>query len=274
MALDNGHVFPLSSENKEKIIFFTPTLKGVYGGLDELARALASDFQIYGLQMMGLFEKETPLKTMEEIAEQNIKWMKTIQPNGPYIFAGHSYGGYLVYEMAKRLAKDGEEIGLPVIIDTIPHFPDFSKMSKESMFMVTKEMFENWNMLEKLFPDWMEKLKAKLLYLPLEQYPLYAEKVLKNLFRVLDENIEFVIRLISLETNNLLMRYEINEKINAEAIVIAASERPYDRILEWSNYLQSPSYFVIQGDHGSIVGEQGANEIARIIKEYKITIKD
>ena len=117
----------------------------------------------------------------------------------------------------------------------------------------------------------MEKLKVELSDIPLEEYSSYLEKALKNLFPILDENIEFVIRLISLEANNFLMRYEINEKINSEAIVIAASECPYDDILRWSNYFQSPSYFVVQGDHGSIVNEQGAIEIARIINEYRIT---
>ena len=208
---------------------------------------------------------------MEEIAAQNIKWMKTIQPNGPYIFAGHSYAGYIVYEMAKQIARDGEETCLPVIIDVTPDYPDLSQANKEPLFMVTKEIFENYNMIEKLFPDWMEKLKVELSDIPLEEYSSYLEKALKNLFPVLDENIEFVIRLISLEANNFLMRYEINEKINSEAIVIAASESPYDDILGWSNYFQSPSYFVVQGDHGSIVNEQGAIEIARIINEYRIT---
>ena len=271
MTLENGHIFPLTSAQKDKVIFFAPSIKGICAGIEEVAQALSGDFQVYGLQMMGLFEKEIPFKTMEEIAAQNIKWMKTIQPNGLYIFAGHSYAGYIVYEMAKQIARDGEETCLPVIIDVTPDYPDLSQANKEPLFMVTKEIFENYNMIEKLFPDWMEKLKVELSDIPLEEYSSYLEKALKNLFPVLDENIEFVIRLISLEANNFLMRYEINEKINSEAIVIAASESPYDDILGWSNYFQSPSYFVVQGDHGSIVNEQGAIEIARIINEYRIT---
>jgi amino acid adenylation domain-containing protein len=271
MSVENGHILELSSTSKGKTIFFAPTIKGLCVGIEELARELASDFQIYGLQMIGLFENEIPLKTIEEIAAQNIKWMKTIQPNGPYIVVGYSYAGYIAYEMAKQIAKGGEEVALPVIIDTDPDYPDFSKRMEKPLYFFTKEIAENYKMIEKLFPDWSEKLLQELLDIPLEERPSHIKKALQNLFPTRDENIEFVIRLISLETNIYLMKYEVKEKINTAGIIFMASECNEKSVLKWSNYIQSPTFFTIQGDHGNIKDDQGAIEIARIIKEYKIT---
>lgn len=268
MSLHTDHVFPLTPGNKGKIVFFLPGLKGIYGGLDDLAQALASDFQIYGLHMMGLFENELPFKTMEEVAAQNIKWMKTIQPHGPYSFVGHSHAGYYVYEIARQLAGAGEEIDLAMIIDVTPRYPKFSEININNIFLVTKEMLENYNMIGKILPDWTEKLTMALKGIPMEEVPLTFEKALKQLFPELNENMEFVIRAMTLQTTNVLMKYDLKEKVNAEGIVVAGSASPYEDVVGWSNYFERSSFFVIEGDHETIVEGQGAIELARIIKEH------
>ncbi|MEZ2338447.1 thioesterase domain-containing protein, partial [Mucilaginibacter sp. RCC_168] len=268
MPLESDHIVQVSSGKKGKIIFFVSGITGIYGGLDDLAQELSRDFQIYGLQMIGLFEKESPLKTIEEIAAQNIKWMKTIQPNGPYCFLGHSYAGYIVYEMAKQLAKSGEEIDLPLILDTSPNMLNHSENSKENFILFTGAMFENYNLFEKVYPDWTQKLKEELLDIATEKTPAYLEKILKNLFPKVDENINFVIRVVTLQANNNLIRYEIKEKINIEGIIISASESPHVEISEWSKYFERYSIFTIQGTHGSIVKGANAIEITRLIKEH------
>jgi len=272
MSLENGHLLPLNATKNGKIIFFVPAVKGISSGLEELARELANDFQVYGLQMMGLFENEIPFETMAEIAAQNIKWIKTIQPHGPYFIAGHSYGGYVAYEMARQFAKDGEEIGLPVIIDTSPYYPDLSTVGGDSIFLLTKEIFENYKSIEKLFPGWMENLKQGLKGISLVDYPSYIGKALKDLFPKPDENIDFVLRLISLQVSNFLLKYEVTEKINAEGLIIAASESRCDEISGWSDYFRSSSFSIIQGSHGTIINDQGAIEMARIISEYIIKV--
>jgi thioesterase domain-containing protein len=261
-------VFQISPGNEEKIIFFISGITGICGGLEELAEALAGDFKIYGLNMIGLYENEIPLKSIEEIAAQNIKWMKAIQPNGPYRFVGHSYAGYIVYEMAKQLAKDEKEIDLSLIIDTSPQSHNKSKNSKEDFVLFTKEMTENYHMIEKLYPDWVQKLKSEISDITIEETPSYVEKILKKLFPILDENIEFAIRVVTLQANNHLIRYEVKEKINVEGMIIIASDSIYDEISAWSKYFKRVSLFVMQGTHGSIVEGANAIEIARLIKEH------
>jgi thioesterase domain-containing protein len=266
MSLDNDHVFQMSSGDENPIIFFVSGITGICGGLEELSRALSANFQVYGLHMIGLFENEIPLRTIEEIASQNIKWMKSIQPNGPYYFLGHSYAGYIVYEMARQLAENGDKIALPIIIDTNPNFIVKSKNSKEDFILFTKEMFENYHMIEKFHPNWIQKLKNEILNITIEETPSYIENAFRNLFPVLDENIKFVIRAVTLQANNHLIEYKLRQKIDTDSMILIASNSDYNEISGWSKYFQDSYISVLPGTHGSIVESENANEIARLIK--------
>ncbi len=84
----------------------------------ELARHLGSDQPCYGLQPRGLDGDSSPHQTVEEIATYYIETMRTVQPQGPYRIGGHSFGGWVAYEMAQQLRKQGEEVALLAILDT------------------------------------------------------------------------------------------------------------------------------------------------------------
>jgi thioesterase domain-containing protein len=43
--------------------------------------------------------------------------MKKVQPNGPYNLIGYSFGGYIAYEMARRLEQLGEQVNLLGMLD-------------------------------------------------------------------------------------------------------------------------------------------------------------
>jgi thioesterase domain-containing protein len=42
-----------------------------------------------------------------------------VQPQGPYLLAGYSFGGYPAYELAQQLHQEGEEVGLLALVDTV-----------------------------------------------------------------------------------------------------------------------------------------------------------
>jgi thioesterase domain-containing protein len=44
--------------------------------------------------------------------------LRTVQPRGPYHLCGHSLGGVIVYEMAGRLAAEGEDVAWLAMADT------------------------------------------------------------------------------------------------------------------------------------------------------------
>ena len=45
--------------------------------------------------------------------------MRALQPEGPYLLGGWSFGGMLAYEMARQLRASGQEVGMLAILDTV-----------------------------------------------------------------------------------------------------------------------------------------------------------
>ncbi|NMO14244.1 non-ribosomal peptide synthase/polyketide synthase [Pyxidicoccus fallax] len=84
----------------------------------ELARLLGTEWPFYGLQARGLDGTTPPLGTVEEMAAEYVKAIRTVQPSGPYFLGGWSMGGVIAYEMARQLRASGEEVAKLVLIDS------------------------------------------------------------------------------------------------------------------------------------------------------------
>jgi aspartate racemase len=83
-----------------------------------LANYLPSDLPIYGLQAVGLDGKQPYLTTIETIAEHYLQEIQSIQPEGPYFFLAHSFGGKVIFEMAHQLHKQGQNVALLALLDS------------------------------------------------------------------------------------------------------------------------------------------------------------
>ena len=85
-------------------------------------RALADTLgprPVYGIQARGLEERARPDRSVEACARRYVREVRSIQPTGPYLLAGHSFGGLVAFEMACLLEADGDEVAQLTIIDTI-----------------------------------------------------------------------------------------------------------------------------------------------------------
>jgi len=102
-----------------------PPLYCAHGGggnvlsFEALARCLGSDQPLYGLQSVGL-DGESPLESVEEMAERYLKDILDFQPEGPYFLEGMSFGGLVAFEMARELERRGKEVGMLALLDTYP----------------------------------------------------------------------------------------------------------------------------------------------------------
>jgi surfactin family lipopeptide synthetase C len=83
-----------------------------------LARSLGQDQPFYGLQAPNLEEVETA-PSIEEMAAQYLEEVRRVQPDGPYLLGGWSFGGVVAFEMARQLQKVGQEVSQVVILDTV-----------------------------------------------------------------------------------------------------------------------------------------------------------
>jgi len=110
-----------------------------------LAKYLAPEIPLYGLQSQGLNGESQPLHTIEQMAEHYLSEIRTVQPNGPYYLGGYCLGGTVAFEMAQRLTNEGEQVALVAMLDTY----NFSRALKSSFigFILQKLRFHIGNFL-------------------------------------------------------------------------------------------------------------------------------
>jgi amino acid adenylation domain-containing protein/non-ribosomal peptide synthase protein (TIGR01720 family) len=109
----------IQSSGDKKPFFCVPGVGGNVIYLYELARHLGLDQPFYGFSAKGLDGESKPFTRVEDIATYYIEAMQTLQPNGPYLLGGHSFGGVVAFEMAIQLRKMGHEVALVAIIDAL-----------------------------------------------------------------------------------------------------------------------------------------------------------
>jgi len=80
-----------------------------------LAGFLDPDQPIYGLEALSLDQGWTNL---EELASHYAHDIRAFQPEGPYHLIGSSFGGMVVFEIARQLRAQGQEVGLVGLLDS------------------------------------------------------------------------------------------------------------------------------------------------------------
>ncbi|MGP8006975.1 MAG: amino acid adenylation domain-containing protein [Acidimicrobiales bacterium] len=84
-----------------------------------LGPLLSRDQPLVGVQVQEFGSRTRPTRTsVEQMAEEAVAQIRSRQPSGPYLLGGHSAGGLVAYEAARRLVGTGEEVPLVVVIDT------------------------------------------------------------------------------------------------------------------------------------------------------------
>ncbi|GAA2254002.1 non-ribosomal peptide synthetase [Streptomyces ruber] len=89
-----------------------------------LARHLPGDRPLYALQAPGGDAGTVPLESVPELAATYLRALRRVQPEGPYTLAGWSFGGFVVFEMARQLRAAGERADQVLLLDTTALGPD------------------------------------------------------------------------------------------------------------------------------------------------------
>ncbi len=83
-----------------------------------LAKHLGDRQPFYGLQARGLDGTEIPFADADTMAAHYIQEIRRVQPDGPFLLGGYSFGGRIAYLMAQKLRAAGEDVPLLALFDT------------------------------------------------------------------------------------------------------------------------------------------------------------
>ena len=84
----------------------------------ELVKALGQKWPVYGLQPRGLDGQAIPYTTVQAAAHAFVEVVQDVYPHGLIHLHGHSYGGWVAFEMALRLQEAGRDVGSLTILDS------------------------------------------------------------------------------------------------------------------------------------------------------------
>lgn len=113
------HLVPLNATNGTSPLF---CIHGGDGGVlfyRELARHLPPDLSLVTIESPALSAEGVPvIRSVEASATEYVAAILQHQAHGPYYLAGYSYGGVLVYEIARQLRAAGEGVAFLALFDT------------------------------------------------------------------------------------------------------------------------------------------------------------
>jgi amino acid adenylation domain-containing protein len=147
---------------------------GLALGYLPLARAFSTDRSVYGLQAPGL-QGGPPLDTVEELAARHVAAVRSAWPQGPYLLGGHSFGGYVAFEMARQLALAGHRVALVAVLDASA---PGTKSRLEGGYDDATRLAENARTVERFLGVTLDIREEDLRGLPRErQLGLFVERV-------------------------------------------------------------------------------------------------
>jgi len=111
-------LIPLQPHGTRPPLFLAPPGGGHVVCYHALAGLMGAGQPVYGLQARGIDDGHAPLETAEEIAAFFAAAIRQVQPEGPYLLGGWSFGGLVAWEMGRQLRAAGADVGLVALLDT------------------------------------------------------------------------------------------------------------------------------------------------------------
>ncbi|MFC4586534.1 amino acid adenylation domain-containing protein [Sphaerisporangium corydalis] len=91
-------------------VYCWPGLGGFTMNLRTLAGRMGVERPFYGVQAHGINAGETPYATIREMAAEDVRMIRELQPDGPYTLWGYSFGARVAFETAYQLEQAGQQV--------------------------------------------------------------------------------------------------------------------------------------------------------------------
>ncbi|MFJ1914448.1 type I polyketide synthase [Streptomyces sp. NPDC088147] len=115
----------LHAEGAGTPLFLAADALGTTAGYRSLAQRLDDGRPVYGLEPTAPSHDHVRGRgrvSVEDIAARHVETLRRVQPQGPYLLGGWSFGAVVAHEMARRLLASGAEVESLLLLDG--HVPD------------------------------------------------------------------------------------------------------------------------------------------------------
>jgi thioesterase domain-containing protein/aryl carrier-like protein len=122
----------IQSRGTQPASFWVPGSYGFSQSFLALPRALGDDFPIHAFHARGNDGRRMPFSRLADMAAHYASAMRTVQPEGPYLIGGYSFGGLVALEMAQQVIAAGGAVAGLVLFDTYPPTEPIYQMTQNT----------------------------------------------------------------------------------------------------------------------------------------------
>ncbi|MFF4426424.1 amino acid adenylation domain-containing protein [Streptomyces sp. NPDC001549] len=245
------------------------------------ARHLPDDQPVYALQAAGTDPGTTPLRTVEELADSYLTALRTVQPHGPYSIAGWSFGGFVAFEIARRLRAADEQVAHLLVLDTTaldsgPRAPHDDEAVLEWFFQDLLRLRDGNESRTRVIPEALGSLEEKFAYMARiasERGALPAgssRSLIRRLFGVYRANWQAALAYRPPREEHDLTLIRATEPLPAVLASMhrAARSRHEDTFNGWKAMTNGRIHVVgVPGDHLTIMEEPHVAHVAATVAE-------
>ncbi len=263
-------VITLNDVQSEDRIFWIHDGSGDALSYLEISRHL-NFLSSYGLQSQTL-EYLHPVNTsVETLAQQYVDKILKVQPVGPYLIGGWSFGGLIGLRIVAELEARGHKVAQLVMIDSVPS--DRSTMELADFDLSSERAF-----LKKLMPDLSVSKVDSLAALWSEVCEMVSGT--PEFIETLRQMIRYpLMNKKTMDAHSLLTYYNTNRslsrslahfqpefQVNAPAIIFQAQETDFDGREMQQFFRTEIDFQKLPGDHFSVIHGESSKQIAKRIE--------
>jgi len=241
-----------------------------------LAHCLGIEQPIWGFKAQGIDGETQPLTQIEEMATNYINALQIVQPTGPYLLGGHSFGGLVAFEMAQQLQALGQGIALLFMMDSfgpahsLMENADFddNKLTANDLKVIVSALGLDINLDISVSSEHLNQLE-------LEKKLRYHLESSKDVNRTYPDDFMSNIRqvLYIIKANNRAMNNYIPKTYPGKILFFRAHERvtflPTNPELSWKNLATDGiDIHEVPGNHTSMIFPPHVEVIANLLKKY------
>ncbi|MET9953724.1 amino acid adenylation domain-containing protein [Streptomyces sp. NPDC006339] len=258
---------PKGAEGVTTPVFCWPGLGGYPMNLRLLGRESGLGRPFYGVQAHGINEGEEPYPTVQEMAAADVAEIRRIQPEGPYLLWGYSFGARVAFEAAWQLEQAGEKVEQVLLL--CPGNPkvraaEADRHGREAAYTNPAYVTILYSVFAGSIsgPEVEECLAAGrdedgFVAFVHDRIPALDERLIRRITRIVGETYEF-------EYN---FRELSERRLTAPVTVFKATGDDYSFLEGSSGYSAAPATVVdLQGDHYSVLKERGIAELVTAIR--------